>query len=590
LADVENDFIQRLQIPVKLAAQRGVRSIFVHRKRIYDKFVTLCKECRSEAEFEAKSIADFEIFCLRFYEVQYKLGHKNFISAPLYISPSQLQLSLDVDRFDKTYAVFNRQTGKTTFAGLKGAQIFLRDRKSVQNFFAPSEEQLEMFAKVREVLNHPHLLEHYINKPGGINKVTKMYSPVLKSVAVSKTLASQSGSGGDASSGKSQFKRGASGILWVDEYSLVGEVTKKEVLAPMRASVDADTTAIYTMTPKLSFDPNLDREIEAAIKDPNVGYYHTHMFQSALEMRTDRGYIIDRFGDGPDGLHIPCPYGRMGHCPAYYRELYEEDPEEWAQFERWVEFECSEVCKLNDTLLQEDWAEFPQQGGRYYPIDAIRDAGKPYHFPHHSEIIRSRTRIMAVDWGLDQDPTVVVVWEVSQRDGYLHAKLLYWRMRQKGPGMEDEQLDDVKRDFYNWSPRILFIDATQATLFFQRNLCKPHTENAAIRIPRNMVYANETMKKKKYIGCDIKGPFKSECAKLWRGLMRMPGTLEVPDQDHEPDFWQWWWEDHFSVKATAAHDGQYNKFGVTGHTHDACILAALGITGVGVRKVLVGVI
>ncbi len=573
-----DDFIERLKLPVKIAAKSPFKPIFEHRLRIYKKFQRLVETAKSDGEFEARRIDDFELFALTSYDVQYKVGHKRFLAAPIYVSPSQSRLSDLVDTKDTTYAVFNRQTGKTTFAGLKGAQLFLQPR-STQNFFAPSKEQLEMFDKVKEILNTPHYKDNYIQD--GVNRSTEITSPVLGSKVEQKTLGVRSQTGG----GEKHFKRGSSGIVWVDEYELLDEVTKKEILGPIKASPDADTTAVYTMTPKISFDPNLDQEIQAAILDPNVGYHHTHMFASMFELRTGREYIADRFGDGPDGLHISCPYGRQGHCPKYYRELYEEDPELWSAFKRWDDFECNEVCKNSDTLLQEDWAEFPDMGGRYFPLDALRDTADPYYFKHYSEINSRAKHIVSCDWGLVDDPMVIQVWE-QLKPG--HAQLIFWEKSQKGAHLEDEQLDLLKKRFTQYKGDALYMDVTKDDTFLQRNLTRPSTANERYRIPAGKVWANETASKHDMFGIIVKGPFKSEMYRIWRGQL-MGRHIVVPDMRHEPEFWDDWWGDHFSVKAEPAHEGQYYRFGRTGHTIDAAAMAGLGISGRGVRKVWVGV-
>lgn len=345
----ESDFIKRLKLPVRLAGDSGNRMVFNHRKNLYNKFLKNLEDSRDMGDFEARRIADYDMFCLSFTEAEYRIGKNSSMLLPMYPSITQSRLSDLVDNFRVNYFVLNRQVGKTTFAGTKGAQIFLRDPGSTQNFLAPRISQLIMFEEVNKVLNHPHIEDNYLQ--GGTNNVQKIYSPLLKSMVIAKVLGAES-----------QFRRGGRGRNWIDEAELVDVDTKREVIEPMQASAEANTTIVYILTPKLSFDPNLALEIEAAIKNVDTGYYHSHMFMSALEMRTARDYIKKRFGDGPTGLKIPCLYGKQGHCPTFYREKYEEDPETWAQFARWKDFECNFICKRNQKLLQEDWVSFLPRG------------------------------------------------------------------------------------------------------------------------------------------------------------------------------------------------------------------------------------
>jgi hypothetical protein len=476
-----------------------------------------------------------------------------------------------VDKHLTNYLVWNRQTGKTTFAGIKGAQFFLRDHGVEQNFLAPRKAQLKMFRAVRKVLNHPHIQENYLK--GGANSATLVESPNLGSRAEAMVL-------GD----ESQFRRGSSGVVWADEAELVAEEAKREVIEPLQANPDARVTLIYTMTPKLSFDPHLGDEIAAAIADPKVGYQHTHMFQSALEMRTRRDYIVERFGDGPKGFKIPCPYGRQGHCPAYYRELYESDPVFWKQFKRWEDFTCTEVCKRHIKLLQEDWAEFPREGGRYFELEHIEAAAEPYQFKHWSEINPNARHVVSADWGLTSDPMDVQVWEQMRND----VRLIFWLRSMKGAHLEDEQLDLLKKIFTQYKGDILMVDVTEDNTFLQRNITRPHTKNERYRIPAGKIWANETAKKNDFLGIVVKGPFKSSMYAVWRSLL-MNNVPVVPDRSHEPEFWDHWFEDHFTIEALPAHDGQYHKFGTTGHTVDAAAMAGLAISGAGVRKIHVGI-
>jgi len=572
LDDNDSDFITRLQIPVKLAAEAGVKQVYDHRLRIYRKFLDILENSKDKTEFEARRIADYELFCLSFKEAQYRVGNNMYIAAPMYPSITQTRMSNLVDNFKTNYFVLNRQVGKTTFAGTKGAQIFLRDAGSVQNFFAPRLSQLVMFEGVHEVLNHPHIIENYLK--GGINNVQKIYSPTLKSKCEAKVLGAES-----------QFRRGSSGIAWIDEMELVDEETKREVIEPLQASFETNTTLVYILTPKLSFDPHLGQEIAAAESDPLTGYLHSHMFQSALELRTSRDYIKQRFGDGPKGLKVPCMYGKQGHCPKYYRELYEEDPDLWDQFERWADFQCSEICKKTQKLLQEDWGEFPTGGGRYFPLEVIDGAASPFNFYHYGDINYNARHIVSCDWGLVVDPMVIQVWEMAPNRA---PRLIYWEQSQKGAHQEIEQLDLLKKRFSQYRGDMLFVDTTADNTFLQRNLTRPHSSNERYRIPAGKIWSNETAQKNELYGIVVKGPFKSEMYGNWRRLL-LEYKVEVPDKHHEPEFWDAWFEDHFSINAEEAHDGQYYKFGRTGHTVDAAAMAGLGISGLGIRRVHVGI-
>jgi hypothetical protein len=436
-----------------------------------------------------------------------------------------------------------------------------------------------MFNSVYKILSHPHIQDNYLQ--GGVHNVTKAYSPNIKSTATAMVL-------GD----EAQYRRGSSGISWVDEAELVDEQTKKEVVAPLQANPDAATTVIFTLTPKLSFDPHLGQELAAAIvasQDPkaipSIGYLHSQMFESALEGRTSKDYIMMRFGDGPFGLRIPCPYGKLGHCPKYYRELYEADPITWEEFARWSDFTCNDICKRNITLLQEDWAEFSTEGGRFFSLDSIAAAAERYSFKHYSEIDPDARHIVSVDWGLVDDPMCIMVWEKKGPT----TRLIYWELSQKGAHLEDEQLNLVKKIFCEYKGDILMIDVTEDNTFLQRNLTRPHTSNERYRIPASKVWSNDTAKKNDFLGIVVKGPFKSSMYSNWRSLL-MSHTPVVPDQSHEPEFWDVWFEDHFSIDAEPAHEGQYYKFGRTGHTVDAAAMAGLAISGAGVTPVYVGLV
>lgn len=568
----ESDFIQRLKLPVRLAADAGNRQVFNHRRAIYDKFIQNLQESKDLGTFEARRIADYDMFCLSFTEAEYRIGKNQTMLLPMYPSITQSKLSALVDDFRINYFVLNRQVGKTTFAGTKGAQIFLRDHGSTQNFLAPRISQLIMFEEVHKVLNHPHIQDNYL--VGGVNNVQKIYSPQLKTTVLAKVLGAES-----------QFRRGGRGRNWIDEAELVDVDTKREVIEPMQASAEANTTIVYILTPKLSFDPNLALEIEAAIRNPDTGFYHSHMFQSALEMRTARMYIQKRFGDGPTGLKVPCPYGKQGHCPAYYRELYEEDPEFWAQFERWADFECNKICKRNQKLLQEDWGEFPKDGGRFFELSFINGAAAPFGFKHFNDLNDRARHIMGCDWGLVVDPMVITVFELAPNAA---PRLIYWEKSQKAAHLEMDQLDLLKKRFCQYKIDALFIDTTEDNTFLQRNLCRPHSSNERYRIPASHIWSNETAKKKDFMGIVVKGPFKSDMFGNWRRLLA-DFRVEVPDKHHEPEFWDDFFEDHYSVEAEDAHDGQYLKFGRTGHTVDSMAMAGLGISGAGVRKVHVGI-
>lgn len=192
---------------------------------------------------------------------------------------------------------------------------------------------------------------------------------------------------------------------------------------------------------------------------------------------------------------------------------------------------------------------------------------------------------MGCDWGLVIDPMVITIFEMPPMAA---PRLIFWERSQKAAHQEMDQLDLLKKRFSQYQIDTLFMDTTEDNTFLQRNLMRPHTTNDRYRIPAARIWANETAKKKDFKGIIVKGPFKSDMFGNWRRLLA-DERIEVPDKHHEPEFWDDFFEDHYSVQSESAHEGQYLKFGRTGHTVDAMAMAGLGITGAGVRKVYVGI-
>lgn len=531
-------------------------------QRIFENILRYLKESNTENEFHARLIKDYGAFCAWFIDGK----DEPFIPAPWQLAATNLFV-----KYNRMFMLNCRRAGKTTWASSIILWDMCRREKANHLIFAPTKQQLIIMSEVKKIVDlHPFFVENFVL--AGRNRELKIEFQANGSSVEAFNIGIQ------GSDKKGDYLRGMGGnVVWIDEIGLVDEGVRKEVINPIirDAYGEGGKKMVMFGTPKLAYNPNLEREWEKYKESPYWGTMQVTCWQAMKEGIRTAEMMREVFDEE---LYIQCKHVTThGVCPEYAPEMIEGVPEGW---------KCDQnyICLSNDRFMMEDLASFPSNSDRFFAKEWLEDARQKYGFYDLTKINPETSHyVMAVDLGLLQDPSEVVVAEVMTDKVDKSKKLRYVYWKSINPWEEGESRDaaserhvrEIKRIFHFFNPKTIYVDVTRGIDYMDKLLSGDNY------IPRARFYSTENQAKKKDVGVWWDGHFKSKMYVNHKDQLQRR-NIEIPD---DPIFWEKFFYDHYEVKAEPAHGGTYLQFGKKSrHLLDACAMLSLELENSGTKK------
>lgn len=548
-------FVDRLEELDQLLENTTNPQLYNSRKQTIDSLRKKLLESENLNEAIERINEDYDTFCAAWLDGQ---------EVPLVPLPWQKQATRDTLNNRKSVILCARKVGKSSWS----ASYILWECVNKQNvhhiIFAPTRSQLWVMKDfVRHVKSHPLFSKGFVGS--GTSKKTTVEFEVTNSSVNALNIGQH---------GNFDLKRGVAGNrFWVDEFAIVSEDARQELINPlMREAIGGQITKkqILIGTPKLTHNPGLKQEVDEAQESEGVNFTRVTAWDAMDQGIKSPEQMAEVF---EHELHIPCKWGQQyGVCPQFLPGWFEDVEPSDAH-----DGDCP--CLRDDKFLMEEMAEFPLGDSRFFPVKWINETGEKYRFTELSQISPNLTDYyMSVDIGLMNDPTVVMIGHIVSPDvddDYL--KLDYWEEiepfdpMESARGASERHISRIKKLYNMFDPRQVFIDATKA-LDTIEHLCKQPN-----RIPRSKIYADETMKNRDGVGIWWSNDRKTELFLNYKRLLEQ-GRITVPGPSSQGEFWQSWWNDHFTVDAQPTKSGNRLSFNQTGHTIDAMVMLGLCLT------------
>lgn len=536
-------------------------------RRVFERLLVYLKESKDETEFYGRLLKDYSCFCAWLIDGK----DEPFIPAPWQIAATERFV-----KYDRLFFLNCRRAGKSSWASSVIVWDMCRREKANHLIFAPTKQQLLVMNEVVKIINSaPFILENFVNNKENPKKTINRYTKVEFASNGSGVEAFNIGIGGQEKKG--DYLRGMGGnVIWIDEIGLVDEGVRKEVINPIIRDAYGENAKKMVMfgTPKLAYNPSLEQEWETKKTSESVATMQVTCWQAMKEGIRTPEMMREVF---TEDLYIPCKHVTShGICPEYAPELLEGTPKGW---------KCDQnyICMSNDRFMMEDLASFPNNADRFFVKEWLEDAKHNYNFYQASEINMKSEYVMAIDLGLLQDPTEVVVAEIikDRITGQKMLKYCYWKSIH--PWEEGESVDsaskrhiaEMKRIFHFFNAKTLYVDVTRGVDYVQKLL------EGDDKIPKSKFFVNEAMEKKEGVGIWWDGHYKSRMYlnhkdQLQRRNIQVPNDLQ---------FYEKFFTDHYEVKAEPAHAGQYLTFGKKSrHLLDACAMLSLALEGKGTPR------
>ena len=562
-------FMKRLLWPIKVLEDTPFSEALQHRIEIYNRLIRYMKlPDQSEAEFLERVCNDFDVFCAFFISLPIvkKSTGEDFMGA-MYPSIAQSRMVQLIEKNRTVYIVVNRQSGKSRMMSAYALYKSIRKPNSTINLLAPTKQQLQIMRDVKGYCDSIDFIRHRFvldEKSGG--KLSNEH-------IVFGFNGSQINSMNLGQAQKGDYKRGLRGDCIVDEVFIVDSDVMENLIAPLQSSAYADVKLIFTGTPSLKFNPDIQQTIESAKDREGIGLLHVGCWESIELGATTAGSIADRFHD----LRIPCEYGRQGFCPKFYKEggyFIKPNP-------KYANFECNKVCYENDSFVMENLAEFPVGANRVFPAEWLYACSRPNLslIPVHNISQRppGSTRVMSIDIGVIRDATAVIFAD-DVVDSNLKQSVLQVVGWYEIPPLRDMSLgsnpirDNLQNLYMIYKPSIIYIDVTRNEDFVWNLM-----HDGENPIPRSKFYACPTQKRKESVG-------------VWWGNQTVKHELVVNHRTQinqgrwvvpqsPPDFFERWFDDHFKLRLKEGSSENYMVYTRTGHTLAAAMMASLYLSG-----------
>lgn len=530
-------------------------------KVIFERLLVYLKESKDENEFYARLLQDYACFCAWLIDGK----DEPFIPAPWQLSATERFV-----KFDRMFLLNCRRAGKSSWASSVIVWDMCRRENANHLIFAPTKQQLLVMDDVYKVINNSDFILANFVKGGNVETNRKQKVAFINGSSVE---AFNIGIGGENKKG--DYLRGMGGnVIWIDEIGLVDEAVRKEVINPIIRDAYGENSKKMVMfgTPKLAYNPSLEQEWEARKASTTTATMQVTCWQAMKEGIRTADMMKEVF---QEDLYIPCKHVvSHGVCPEYAPELLEGVPKGW---------KCDQnyICMQNDRFMMEDLASFPNNADRFFPKEWLEDARHPYSFGEW-KVTTEQEYVMAIDLGLLQDPTEVVVAQILTDPVTKQKKLRYSYWMSIHPWQEGETIEsasrrhvaEMRRIFHTFNPKTLYVDVTRGVEYVQKLLETTNDPDMPPPIPKSRFFVNEAMEKKEGVGIWWDGHYKSRMYLNHKDQLQRR-NVEVPN---DPQFYEKWFQDHYEVKAEPAHGGQYLTFGKKSrHLLDACAMLSLAL-------------
>ena len=474
---------------------------FNHNYEIFQNFISVAENSKSDEEFHATILKSFNLFCVAYIRLDNR--------KPMFPSPWQSEAADIFEVNDVNLFIEARKIGKSALLSAYVLWMMCKVPSTRAVIFAPTQDQLFIMEDIWKALKRSdYLMQEYVQPSASIGKrgtYGREYIRFAKNE--SEVVASNL-----AQSQKADTKRGNKGSLFVvDEIELVTKEVRTTVIDDMMADAYSKKKMIMVGTPKVVANPELELEWKSYIDDPSYGTHHINIWEAIEQGCITSQYARNRF----KRLHIPCQWVlKKGICG-----LHSYGPE--AEIDGW---KCDKCCMLNEDFVAENMGQFPKSAGKFFPTLFIEACGVgDWAFKMKPE--PGRKYVMGIDYGLLMNPTQITVFEIESDV----ARLTYWEEIPPTPpdsGTRDYdpiilRIKQVYRAFKGQITSV-FPDATAVGIQITAQLCKGNNI-----IPRARIYSNETAQKKEVLGVWMSGPYKHEIMQNYRQII-MDGRLKVP--------------------------------------------------------------
>lgn len=548
-------FVERIKELKELLANTDNLVMWEARKEVIDDIKHIVESSEDINEVVSRSLQEYEIFCAMWL---------NGDEVPLVPTPWQSDAASQVQNNPKSVMLCARKVGKSAFA----ASYILWECVAKENrhhvIFAPTKSQLRVMKDF-----YRHCRSHSLFKDGFVGGGKLAKTEVEFDVTSSSVEALNIGQHGNF-----DLKRGVAGNrFWVDEFAIVSEDARKELIDPlMREDIGGsiEKKMVLIGTPKLSHNPNLKEEVETAEESKTTGFIKVTAWEAMKQGIKSSEQMKKVFAEE---LNIECHWTKKyGACPQFVPEWFSGMEADDAH-----DGKCP--CLKSEKFLMEEMAEFPHGEDRFIPTNWINLSGETYEYVTLQNANPNLTDYyMSVDVGLMSDPTAVLIGhKVFPDNDKPYLKFDYWEEVEPFTPSETTQraserhIDRIKEIYHTFEPKQVFIDATKA-LDTVELICSGED-----RVPRNRIYADETMENRDGVGIWWSNDRKTELYTNYKRMLEQ-NRIRVPGPKYESSFWQTWWDDHFSVEAEPTKSGNRLSFNKTGHTIDAAVMLNISLT------------
>jgi len=238
-------FFRELEWPLDVLADSGLEFALKYKKKIYKRLMGYLDTAISENDLMVKVLSDYEVFCAFFIRMQITNPSTGVERVgAMYPSPAQSRLVELIENHKTVFALFSRQSGKSTTLSSYAIYYALRHSNAMLNLMATTEDQLEVMTDVYNFLHDiDYIRENFVGGTKSTLNKTKIKFGMNGSRINAKNL-------GGPQSNASNFKRGMRGTCFVDEWTLLKDTVIKEILQPLQANAYSKVRLIYTGTPK----------------------------------------------------------------------------------------------------------------------------------------------------------------------------------------------------------------------------------------------------------------------------------------------------------------------------------------------------
>lgn len=559
-----------------LVASSRTETLRQHRQATLNRLTDIIRESNGDDRWVYKyAIAyDWPAFCA--LELTSKEG------VPLFLSPWQCDVDAKLDQSDDMLIIAARQIGKTTQAASEYLKRMVRRKNRRILHIAPTIDQLVVCDTLIPFIdNSDFLRREYGATTQTLSAAFETNGSVFDAINVNET-----GKNADK-------KRGNNGTdIGIDEIQMMTQDTWDKVVQPMLSNQLAGTRRVIKWgTVSTDYRPDFDKIMQVAEANGPLDFKRINCWRAVDEgirsPTSGPGSMRKRFQD----LNIGCQYVlQTGVCPRYLPQWFDETshlkPARVLEKLEPDEFHCNLICMRSNAYLEEDMGLVGQSEGRYYPDSWLKALARPYRFWTPADLQKQHGPLIAsADLGKLQDNSEIVVYELVQGPNVAgqvvkKLKVVGWETvepysKTGGEPSWDRVTTAMKRVNRTYRPVRWFIDVTG-----KGETIVPELTRGSNPIPRSIIYANTGATNNKTVGVWWSGEYKAFMFENHQKVIA-DERLIIPDQRHEPQFFDRFIEDHKNVQKRKEARAQYVVFNDTGHLVDSMVMGSLYLADVG---------